>query len=110
RHPAVPGVFSERPVGSVAVVEVQGTDRDRMVERAHARVDHALRVMRIAFREHPSVADRQLRFRRGRHYSLGGEVTGWRTPPEAAWELELGQEFIDLTLQVEVGNLPLVPV
>jgi hypothetical protein len=110
RHRAIPDAFAQTPGGSVAVVEVVGTDRERMVERGLARVDHALRVMRIAFREHHGVADHQLRFRRGRHYSLGSEVTGWRTPPEAAYVLELRQEFIDLTAQVEVGSLPSVPV
>jgi hypothetical protein len=110
RHERLPGLLSDPPVGSVAVVEVTGTDRERMAERALARVGHALRVLRIALREHRSIADQQLRFRLGRSYTFGPELTGWHLPDEAAVELELRQEFLDLAADVEVVNLPALPV
>jgi hypothetical protein len=109
RHERLPGLLSDPPVGAVAVVEVKGTDLGRMSERAREHVGHVLRVLRIAWREHRSIADSQLRFRLGRSYSFGPDLSGWHTPDEAAWELELGQELIDLAAQVEVASLPSAP-
>jgi hypothetical protein len=96
-------------VGSVAAVEVFGTDVERMVERARGRVAHVLRLLRIALREHHSINDRQLRFRLGRSHSAV-DFMGVQTQPEAGWGLELRAELIDLAHQVEVTRLPFQPV
>jgi hypothetical protein len=113
--PEIPGrpgparLLIDPQVGSVAVVEVSGTDRERMGERARARVAHVLRLLRIALREHRSINDRQLRFRLGRSHSAVDFMSA-RTHPEAGWELELRDELIDLANQVEVTQLPFQPV
>ncbi len=44
----------EHPVACVAAVEVRGTD-ERMVERSRAQAAHALRLLRVTLREHPSI-------------------------------------------------------
>jgi hypothetical protein len=98
----LPNPFGSRDIGSVAQVEVAGTDPSRMAERGQGRVRHALRVPRIALREHPGIADRQLRFRVGSGYVLGSRQVGMRMPPNAAWELELGPALIEVANKVEV--------
>src|SRR4051794_22172719 len=60
--PEQPGFSFGTPVGSVMAVPVDGTHLGRMAVRAGTVADHDLRVVRVALREHRSVADRQLRF------------------------------------------------
>jgi hypothetical protein len=50
---------------AVIAVDISGTNRARMRDRAHAHSRHALRVLRAALREDPWIHDDQLRFRLG---------------------------------------------
>ncbi len=104
----LPGLLRDAPIGSVAAVEVTGTNRSLMSERGRTRVAHALRVLRIALREHRGINDKQLRFRLGRAYALGPDLSGWQTPTDVAYELELDESLIDLANQQAVTSVPLV--
>jgi len=81
----------DKPVGSVARVEVTGTDPGKMAARGRSRVEHALRILRVALREHrdgpPGRANGP--FRRRIHAQMGrlgrlGRSWEWRQPPAQA--------------------------
>jgi hypothetical protein len=104
-----PGFVTTAPVGAIAAVTTRGTDRQRMTERARHLVNHSLRVLRIALREHRGINDRQLRFRLGFSHSFGKDFTGWESPPDRAYELELDDSLISLAGEQEVAALGASP-
>ena len=103
------GFVTDPPVGSIAAVTVSGTDRQRMTGRARDLANHSLRVLRIALREHRGINDHQLRFRLGMEHSFGRDFTGWETPPERAYELELDDQLTSLASEQEVAGLRASP-
>jgi hypothetical protein len=101
---------TEPPVGCVAVVETTGTDYTMMADRGRVQVEHALRLLRIALRAADmGVNDKQLRFRLGTSYSVGGEMNGWTTPAGTAYDLELDERVLARAAQQEVATLPKDP-
>jgi hypothetical protein len=100
---------TQAPVASVAVVAATGTDYNRLAERARAKVEHALRLLRIALRAHMSINDKQLRFRLGTSYAVAGEITGWISPARTAYDLELSAETVQLAAAQEVAALSSEP-
>ena len=110
RRDRPPDPLADPQVRAVAVVGVTGTDYERMTERAEERARHALRVLRIALREHNSIVDQQLRFRLGRGHAFGPRHIGWKASGDAAYELELRPELIALANQMEVLKQPESPV
>lgn len=84
----------EKPTGSVAAITVQGTNHVLMANRGRTEVEHVLRLMRVALREHPALHDRQLRFQAGSVYALGSEFEGRNSRAESAYELEFNEELV----------------
>jgi hypothetical protein len=111
--PGVPtgglGFSLEKPVGCVAAIAVRGTNHGLMVERARLVAAHALRVMRIALREHHSIHDRQLRFRLGIVYAFDDHVSGWQTRADVAYDLGLPGDLIEMAENQPIWRLPVEP-
>lgn len=103
--PAELGFSLEPPVGSIAALPVEGTHFGRMTDRALPILRRALRVLRIALREHRSIPDEQLRFRISDGYSFGKHLTGWQMRADAAWNLDLDQELLDFAASQSVRAL-----
>ena len=80
----------DKPTASVAAVEVEGSSLARMADRARNRVNHILRVMRIAQSAH--VQDFQLRFRIGMGYAFDDRLQGWNRCGDDAYELTLTEK------------------
>jgi hypothetical protein len=93
--PPAPWFVLEEPTGCVAAVEVEGSSFARMADRARDRVNHLLRVTRIAQSAH--VPDFQLRFRIGIGYAFDDRLHGWDRRDDEAYELMLtGQDVTEL--------------
>lgn len=105
------GRFSlEPPVGSLAVVDVIGTDYVRMVQRARNRAEHTLRVLRVALHVHPDLHDRQLRFRLSEAFSWGGSGAGFSTRSDSPYELGLDDGLLHLAGSQSVAHIPIEPL
>ena len=92
--PPAPWFVLEKPTGCVATV-VEGSSFARMADRARDRVNHLLRVTRIAQSAH--VPDFQLRFRIGIGYAFDDRLHGWDRRDDEAYELMLtGQDVTEL--------------
>ncbi len=97
--------------GSVARVEVTGTDISRMVQRARDEANHALRRMRIAFRKEMGLNERQLRFRLGTTYAFdSGDTAGIYTREDVAYGLDAIQYLADLAAAQPIAAAPAKPV
>jgi hypothetical protein len=107
--PARPEFSLEVPIGCVAAVGVRGTSYERMAQRARAVASHALRVLRVAPREHTGIHDRQLRFRLGIAYAFDERLSGWRQREDEAYELEFSGNLIELALAQPVARMPAEP-
>jgi hypothetical protein len=94
---------------SVAAVDVRGTNYAQMAARAQARASHALRVLRVVLRDHPWINQAQLRFRIGRTYAFDDRLAGWQQWPDAAYELGLTDELLELVDAHPVSKLALTP-
>jgi hypothetical protein len=100
----------EAPVGSVAAVRVRGTSFERMADRARLVATHALRVLRVALREHRGITDEQLRFRLGIAFAFDNEESaGWRQRDDVAYDLELTSDLMNLARGQPISALPLNP-
>jgi hypothetical protein len=111
RIPARPdGLPLEPPIASVAAVPVRGTNYGAMAERARAAAIHALRVLRLALREHPAIHDRQLRFRVGTQYAFDARLWGWHDHEDRAYDLEMTSDLVDLLDRQPLSHLPLHPM
>lgn len=111
RIPTVAGDWfgREKPIGSFAAVDVQGTDYRRMAERARRVASHALRVLRIALREHRSIANPQLRFRLGRAHAFAGRFTGWQEREDVAYDLTFAGDLPAVAGSQPVSTMPAEP-
>jgi hypothetical protein len=98
--PAVPkpgNSFSlDKPVGSVAAVEVTGSDTGKMASRARARAARTLRLLRIALRANRQIHDKQLRFTLSDHYAFNEIARGWKSDDDAAYGLGFAGDLVDL--------------
>jgi hypothetical protein len=107
--PEVPEGWS-RPdgssVGGVVAVAVAGTSLQKMRDRARAKGDHALRLLRVGLRAHPSVHDMQLRFRLADAYEIRKVGRGWTRSEETASELGLDRELYELLVKQPLATLP----
>jgi hypothetical protein len=112
-HPEAPspiGRFApDPPVGCLAVVDTEGTDPGQMVDRARRRVEHVLRLTRIALHEHRDLHDRQLRFRLGEGFSWDW-AAGFQRSPESAFELGLDDGLVNLAESQPVARVPFAPL
>ncbi len=86
----------EPPIGAVVAVPVAGTLPARMTERGREAALQALRVLRVGLREHQTIHDRQLRFRLSHLISFDSGLPGFRIQPDAAWNLPLSAEDVEL--------------
>lgn len=93
------------PIGSVAAVQVMGTNLRRMRDRAVPIVDRALSILRFAIQAERGVSDLQLRFRRGEGYSFGDRLVGWERRAEAGVSLSLDEGLIDRVNREPVAML-----
>ena len=93
-------------MASVVAVGCSGTDYEKMGNRARAVAEHALRLLRVALREDRWIDDRQLRFRLGSTIWFEDTASGWKSRPDEGWELELGNELIQLSASQEIAQLP----
>lgn len=100
-EPVGPPLPLDGPVGCVAAVSVRGTDHARMLTRARAQAEHALRVMRVGLREHNGVHNRQLRFRLGIGFVFDDHAGGWTSRSDIAYETNFGPRFAEM-----VGSTP----
>jgi hypothetical protein len=98
-----------KPIGSVASVPASGTEYEPMKDRAAKLVDHSLRVLRVALREHNVVPDELLRFRRGTSYSFGGRIAGARRRPGEGWNLDLSDDLVSLAASQPVSAIEVEP-
>jgi hypothetical protein len=105
----VPWFGLEKPLMSVAAVEVVGTHYGRMAERARHPAEHSLRVLRVALREHRSINDWQLRLALGPTYAFENGLGGWRAPDDTAYDLGLDESLISLAREQPVGLMPTQP-
>ena len=106
RIPAgVHGLKLDRPVGCVAAITVRGTSYRKMAERARLTAAHALRVLRVALRDHYGADDHQLRFRLGAKYGFSDGLGGWTSPSDTAYELTLTPDFTDAVERTPVWRL-----
>lgn len=93
------------PVGSVLAIPAVGTHLGQMAERAGVLADDMLRVLRVALRDHRSIADMQLLFRRGIGFSFGEGLSGWKRRPDAPANLTLDDELSELLAASPVTRL-----
>ncbi len=96
-------------VDAVACSECRGTDRRKMAPRARELVEHALRVLRVALREHKPVPDQQLRFRLGTMHWFSGGGGGWARRDDDGFPLELVDEMFQLAAAAPIASLPATP-
>lgn len=112
-HPDLPvldrafGVDGE--IGSVASVEVAGTNLGLMATRATLKTEHALRVLRVALRAHPGINDMQLRFTLGTTYVFEDGRGGWRVRADSSAGLGLDAKLMDLASGQAVTAVPSEP-
>jgi hypothetical protein len=99
----------EPPIGCVAAVEVRGTHVGNMITRGRLAATKALRVLRVGLREHREINDRQLRFRLSHTHSFGSGLPGFRTQPDAAWNLPLADEDFTLVSEQPLARLSQPP-
>jgi hypothetical protein len=95
------------PVGCVAAVAVTGTSYARMADRARARAEHGLRLLRIALRGRAN--PRQLRFILSGAYAFDEQKQGWDLRPETAYSLTLVPAVVDNVNSQPVAALPPAP-
>ncbi|MEY9861541.1 hypothetical protein ABH935_007182 [Catenulispora sp. GAS73] len=74
--------------GSLACVEVSGTDMDRMVDRGRERVLHALRLLRTSLANQELFNEVQLRFKLAQWYAIDGIGHGFHRHRDSAATLE----------------------
>ena len=86
----------DKPVGSVAAVDVTGSDSTKMAVRARARAARALRLLRIALHHHRFVHDRQLRFKLAESYAFNDIASGWASSPDVAYDVAYSGELVDV--------------
>lgn len=101
--PALDDLAAEPNVGGILRASEFGTSPLRIVQRARASAQHALRMLRnglrITVRDAPN---RQFRFSLGERYALGdGHRAGWELSDDAAWELG-----VDGAMAARVATLP----
>jgi hypothetical protein len=94
---------------SVVAVPALGTDYMKMNGRARVAAEHALRLLRATLREHPWIADEQLRFRLGPSVWFDDERSAWQRAPDEGWELTLDQGLVELVTSQPISSLPEVP-
>jgi hypothetical protein len=93
----------------IAVPCVGATNYTAMRRRARRTAEHALRLLRVALREHNALLDRQLRFGLGEVAWLDGGLTGWETDPATGWEMTLDDGFVELATGQAISSLRLDP-
>jgi hypothetical protein len=96
-------------VGTVVAVPVVGTHQKRMAERARAHAEHALRILRLTLREERNIHPYQLRFRLGDHFSFESGMSGWDTPSDVGWDLEVDSSLLELAERQPLWTAPLTP-
>ena len=97
--------------GSLAKVEVSGTDMGRMVDRGREHVRHALRVLRFSLANVNILSDSQLRFKLSQWYVMDDYGTGFHRHSDAPIPLdvpkppaELIESFALLPLRYDQGT------
>jgi hypothetical protein len=80
-----------------------------MRDRARKLADHALRVLRVALREHHFVHDRQLRFRLGETAWFDDGTTFWSSRDDLGWDLPLSEDLIEFAMSQEIAQLRAEP-
>jgi len=103
--PPTPWFVLEKPTACVAAVEVEGSSFARMADRAKGRVNHLLRVMRIAQSAH--VHGSQLRFRIGIGYAFDDRLQGWNRRDDDAYELTLTEQGAKELLSHPAMSVPI---
>jgi hypothetical protein len=97
-------------VRSVAAVEVQGTDLERMGEQARMAVAKVLRTLRVALHNGMGINPKQLRFRTSTLYAFDDTSYGWSERPDVAYPLTLTQPALDKVSEHPVAAVPAQPV
>lgn len=101
--------FTSQPqleIASVIAVECEGTNRQRMRDRAAQVALHSLRVLRAGLREEHFVHDRQLRFRLGTSYWFSDGLSGWQVDADAGWGFELDANSLARVSALPIASLP----
>lgn len=99
------GFLSEPDVAAIAAAIAVGTDVNRVVDRARASVEHALKLLRLGARER--LDHRQLRFRIGEQMAfIDGRTTGWSRRADAAFEALISADQIERILAQPLASLP----
>lgn len=95
RVPAPDELTADPDVRGILQTTAVGTDRHRIIQRARATAEQALRVLRNGLRTTLRGApNRQLRFALGERYAFAdSHRAGWQLADEAAWELRVDAEM-----------------
>lgn len=93
----------------MVTLQDDGVD-DVIVKQARDQVSHALRLLRIALREHPGIASVQLRFRLGLTYALDENIYGWIQREDAPAPLTLDGKLVELARDQPISVLPRQPL
>lgn len=100
-----PWFVLEKPTGSVAAVQVQGTSLARMADRARDRVNHLLRAIRVALSG--CVNESQTRFRIGIGYAFDDQLSGWNQRDDNAYELTVTEKVATNILSHPAMSIPM---
>jgi len=106
---ANPWFTREKPIGCVVAIDMEGTSYEQMAEEARAVASHVLRVLRVALREHREISYQQLRFRLSTAYAFDDQHSGWKQLENAAFDLTLDGELIDLIGSQPISTMPAKP-
>jgi hypothetical protein len=99
----------EAPVGCVAMVAVEGTNTEKMRDRARKTTNRALRLLRVGLREYNVLNDRQLRFTLDDAYQFDVGVQGRTESSDRAYELDANPWLFEFVSQQAVWTLADAP-
>ena len=100
-----PWFVLDKPTGSVAAVQVQGSSFARMAVRARDRVNHLLRGIRVA--QSGRVNESQIRFRIGIGYAFDDQLSGWNRRDDDAYELTVTEQIATDLLSHPAMSIPM---
>lgn len=98
-----------RGTGSFVEVQVEGTNRRLMAERARLEVERLLRVMRVAIQDQNRATPVQLRFQCGDLHIFGNGDKVWMAPGKGASSLTLREGDIAAVHEHPVASLRRAP-
>ncbi len=98
---------ADQSIASFAALPVTGTNDVLMAARARKLAEHALRVLRISFRQNSlGLNPQQLRFRLGTSHAFAEGGGGWKRHDDEAFPLELPPDMAPILAAPVAGLSP----